>query len=91
MARGLAEINWEDVTDYVPAVVTALANAFDVLDRNRHRYRLHHLRSRKSLERTFPRSESSNPNSCRRIRFEIQFFVENLQPIIGVTIFYKST
>ena len=25
MARGLAEINWEDVTDYVPAVVTALA------------------------------------------------------------------
>lgn len=25
MARGLSEINWEDVTDYVPAVVTALA------------------------------------------------------------------
>ena len=25
MARGLAEINWKDVTDYVPAVVTALA------------------------------------------------------------------
>ena len=25
MARGLAEINWEDVTDYVPAVVTAIA------------------------------------------------------------------
>ncbi|MEC7647950.1 MAG: NCS2 family permease [Pseudomonadota bacterium] len=25
MARGLAEINWEDVTDYVPAVVTALS------------------------------------------------------------------
>ena len=25
MARGLSEINWDDVTDYVPAVVTALA------------------------------------------------------------------
>ncbi len=25
MTRGLSEINWEDVTDYVPAVVTALA------------------------------------------------------------------
>lgn len=25
MARGLVEVNWEDVTDYVPAVVTALA------------------------------------------------------------------
>ena len=25
MARGLAEINWKDVTDYVPAVVTALS------------------------------------------------------------------
>ena len=25
MARGLSEINWEDATDYVPAVVTALA------------------------------------------------------------------
>lgn len=25
MARGLSEINWEDVTDYAPAVVTAIA------------------------------------------------------------------
>jgi AGZA family xanthine/uracil permease-like MFS transporter len=25
MTRGLSEINWEDVTDYVPAVVTAIA------------------------------------------------------------------
>lgn len=25
MARGLAEINWEDVTDYVPAVITAIS------------------------------------------------------------------
>jgi len=25
MARGLSEINWDDVTDYVPAIVTALA------------------------------------------------------------------
>jgi adenine/guanine/hypoxanthine permease len=25
MARGLAEIDWEDVTEYAPAVVTAIA------------------------------------------------------------------
>jgi AGZA family xanthine/uracil permease-like MFS transporter len=24
MARGLAEVDWEDVTEYVPAVITAL-------------------------------------------------------------------
>jgi AGZA family xanthine/uracil permease-like MFS transporter len=25
MARGLAEVDWEDVTEYAPAVVTAIA------------------------------------------------------------------
>jgi len=28
MARGLSEIDWEDVTEYAPAVVTALAMPF---------------------------------------------------------------
>jgi AGZA family xanthine/uracil permease-like MFS transporter len=28
MARGLAEVDWEDVTEYVPAVVTAIAMPF---------------------------------------------------------------
>jgi len=28
MARGLAEIDWEDVSEYVPAVVTAIAMPF---------------------------------------------------------------
>jgi AGZA family xanthine/uracil permease-like MFS transporter len=25
MARGLAEVDWEDVTEYVPAVITAIS------------------------------------------------------------------
>jgi len=28
MARGLSEIDWEDVTEYVPAVITAIAMPF---------------------------------------------------------------
>ena len=43
MARGLAEIDWDDITEYAPAVVDGHHHAADLFDRHRHRPRLHHL------------------------------------------------
>ena len=69
MARGLADMDWEDITEYAPAVVARLLDAAHLLDRDRHRARFHHLRADEAVHRPLdrkPRPRSSCWRCCSR-------------------------
>jgi xanthine/uracil/vitamin C permease (AzgA family) len=43
MMRGLAEMNWDDITEYAPAIVCAVAMPLTYSIATGHRPRLHYL------------------------------------------------
>ena len=53
MARGLAEIDWDDITECGAGGGHRDHHAADLFDRHRHRARLHHLRAGKLIAGKF--------------------------------------
>ncbi len=51
MTRGLAEIDWDDITEYAPGGGRGGHHAAHLFDRDRHRARLHHLCGRQDHRR----------------------------------------
>ncbi len=73
MARGLAEMDWDDVTEYAPAVVAAIAMPLDLFHRHRHRSRLHHLCAGKTRRRQARRGEARGAGAG--VLFAVKFAV----------------
>ena len=68
MARGLAEIDWDDITESAPAVVAAVTDAADLFDRDRHRARLHHLRAGEDRRRQIRRGQARGAGAGADLR-----------------------
>ena len=72
MTQGLAGIDWDDITEYAPAVVTAIAMPLTYLDRDRDRARLHHLCAVQDPLRPLRRGEAGGDGAGRAVRREVR-------------------
>ena len=72
MARAMRHVEWDDLTEWVPAIVTAIAMPLHLFHRHRDRPRIHHLHPRQGPGRPPPGPEPGGGRCGRALRHPLR-------------------
>ncbi len=80
MLRELLDIDWNDVTEVVPAVLTALGMPFYLFRRQWRCIRLHHLRRAEAAHGARPQCAGDGVGHRSRVHFQVLLSTGSLTP-----------